>query len=126
MYELPVNLDNLEKRDVFSVATALLYTLKDVPKYRTTSELFYLLDYDNFLKLIKYFGGKEIRIPTAQEIDSLLNILLLYQYYDIEKLDWSTALARAGFTPDEGNKARKCLTIFRDLLKDVRVGRNYD
>lgn len=95
MNNLPVNLNGLEKQDVYSVATALLYLLKDSPKHSIVSELFYILDYDNFLKLIKYYGGREIRIPSIDEITDLLKVLLVYQYRVVEEIPWREALAKA-------------------------------
>ena len=123
--EYPLSLDHFEKQDIFSVATALLYTIKDIPKYKTVSELFYILDYDSFLKLIKYFGGMEIRIPSSKEVASLLRVLLLYQYYDVDKMDWQSAMRKAGFSPEEGQRARVLLLRFKELLMSMRTGRNY-
>lgn len=122
MQELPVNLDALAKEDVYSVATALLYTLKDSPRYSIVSELFYILDHNNFLNLIKYFGGMEIRIPTVDEINDLLKVILLYQYYVVEEMSWTESLTRSGFTQEESNSARMKLLSLKDLFKNQEIG----
>lgn len=127
MKELPMSLEGLEKEDVYSVATALLYSLKDVPKYSVVSELFYILDYKNFLNLIKYFGGLEIRIPTADEISEMLRVLLLYQYRKVDELGWEESLIKSGLSLSDSNSARVKLTQLEKLLKSHDIGRrDYD
>lgn len=123
MKELPVSLEGLGKEDVYSVATALLYSLKDSPRYSVVSELFYILDYNNFIKLIKYFGGMEIRIPTSSEINDLLKVLLLYQYRVVEELSWVEALSKAGVPQEETALARARLTELTKILKSQDIGR---
>lgn len=127
MKELPISLNGLEKEDVFSVATALLYSLKDNPKYSVVSELFYILDYHNFLRLVKYFGGLEIRIPSTEEISDLLKVLLLYQYRKVDELPWDKALVKSGFLLSESASARVKLTQLEKNLQEQDLGRrNYD
>lgn len=127
MKEIPINLDNLQKEDLYSVATALLYTLKDTPQYSTMSELFYILDYPNFIKLIKYYGGQEIRVPTHEEINEMLTVLLLYQYREVEELPWDECLKKVNADPDQSKSLRGKVNALVALLKDQDVGgRNYD
>lgn len=123
MKEIPMSLEGLEKEDVYSVATALLYSLKDNPKYSVVSELFYILDYKNFLNLIKFFGGTEIRIPSADEISEMLRLLLLYQYRKVDELSWEESLARSGISYEDSNSARAKLTQLEKVLKSHDVGR---
>lgn len=120
-----INLSNLEKRDVFSISTALLYSLKSSPKYSMMSELFYILDYENFMKLIKYYGGQEIRIPTSQEINETLKILLVYQYYKIDNLDWIDSIVKAGFSSNESGSVKCKLQKLEAILNTQRLGRDY-
>lgn len=123
MKEIPVNLDGLNREDVFAVATALLYSLKDSPQYSIVSELFYILDYDNFIRLIKYFGGSEIRIPSSEEINSILKLLLLYQYREVEEFSWEDSLRKAGISQDESRSARTKLNSLINILKSQDIGR---
>ena len=113
-----IDLDNLTKTDVYSLATALLFVLKDEPKYSATSELFYLLDLRNFTNLIKYYGGTTIKIPTPEEVNSILRIFLLYQYFKIENKDWNEALSLAGYSENESASARTQLVNLVKLLED--------
>lgn len=123
MKEIPVNLDNLKREDVFSVSSALLYSLKDIPQYSIVSELFYILDYENFLKLIKYYGGETVRIPSSEEIYSTMKILLLYQYREVEKLAWEDCLKKAEIPQEESKKYSTSLRHFKSLLKSHEIGK---
>lgn len=118
------DLELLSKRDTYSIVTALLYLIKDEPKYSTLSELFYILDKENFTRLIQYYGGKEIRIPTITEINDMLKVLLLYQYYKVEEIEWTESLKMAGYKPDEGLKARNYLNSLSKILKNFNVKRD--
>lgn len=127
MKELPVNLDRLKKEDVFSVASALLYSLKDSPQYSTISELFYILDYDNFIKLIKYYGGTTIRVPSSEEISQTLKLLLLYQYREVENLSWEESLKKSDISQEESRSCRTKLNHLKSILNLQEIGgRSYD
>lgn len=123
MKNIPINLDRLSKEDIFSVATALLYTLKETPQYSTMSELFYILDYDNFLKLIKYFGGETIRIPSDKEVSETLKLLLLYQYREIEGLSWEESMSKSGIPKGESSSVKGKLVVLSKLLKELDLGK---
>jgi len=117
------DLDRLSKRDTYSIATALLYLLKNSHKYEITSELFYLLDKDSFLNLIKYYGGKTIRIPSSDEISNVLKVILLFQYYKIEEMSWEDSLQMAGYDESESLSARSKLIRLERLLKTTNHDR---
>ncbi len=123
-----VSLDMLTKEDTVSVAIALLYSLRNVPKYGVLSELPYLVDYSSFMNLIKYYGGMNIRIPTIEEVTEAFKVLLLYQYNDIDKLDWKDALHKAGYDETTDSlSARTKLHHLRKILKTQEIGgRSYE
>jgi hypothetical protein len=77
-------LDNLTEADIYSLMLVALYKTNELPEYSSLSQLSYILDKDNLLKLCEYFGGTTIRIPTVAELELLLNSLLVYQLVDIE------------------------------------------
>ena len=70
----------------------VLFKVKDVPEYNGLSELAYVLDRKNLLKLCEYFGGCTITVPTIDELELLVYGLLLYQYVDIEHLVYEEAV----------------------------------
>lgn len=131
MVKMMINIDisNLKDEDTYSLILSLLYSLKDCKKsnYSTISELSFILDKDNFLKFIQYYGGQTITIPTIDDIQRVMRTLLLYQYYKIDNKSWDESMQLAGIPADEGYKANLNLNKFCDMLKKTNLGRNrYD
>lgn len=87
-------LDNLKEPDIMSLLLFVLYKMKDSIEYSSLSELAFVLDKTNFLKLCEYFGGSTITIPKISELEILLQGILLYQYIDIDKLPYDEASAK--------------------------------
>ena len=116
----------LQEQDVYSVICSYLYDMKQIPQYSTLSELCYLLDVDSFLRLIKYFNGQTITIPTKEEFAETIQILLLYQYAEVEKRPWKDALALAGFDSNRGKGAHNKLDKLIETFEKYNFGnRNY-
>jgi hypothetical protein len=79
------------------------------------------------LNLIRYYGGSEIRIPTSEEISSLLKYLLLYQYYKVEELSWKESLLKSGFSLEESQTAKANLQVLSKTIENQDLGkRNYE
>jgi hypothetical protein len=78
------SLNTLQISDIYSLMFFLLYKIQDIPEYATVSEMCYLLDGGNLLRLLTYFAGKTIKIPTEEELSILINALLLYQYVNLD------------------------------------------
>lgn len=117
----------LAEPDVYSTLCALLYALKDNPRYAVLSELVYLMDKKSFVKLIQYFGGLTIQIPKPEELQHVIKLLLLYQYKEIEGLDWDVAMQKAGYEKGESRSAQRYLAIIKKNLETFNVGdRKYD
>lgn len=85
-------LTKLTKIDIWSLMLFVLYNFQKIPEYSGISELAYILDQKNLLKLCEYFGGQTIRIPTIDELRTMLYALLLYQYVNIEKIPEEDAI----------------------------------
>lgn len=85
-------LTKFSEMDIWSMMLFVLFRVKDVPEYSSLSELVYLLDKKNFLKLCQYLGGTTIRIPRVEEMEELLYAMLLYQYVNIEKMPIEDAI----------------------------------
>lgn len=84
----------LKETDIWSLLLFVLFKIKDTDEFSSLSELTYILDKTSLLKLCEYFGGSTITIPTIDELEHLVYGLLLYQYVDIDKLDYNDALAK--------------------------------
>lgn len=78
------NLNSLHLSDIYSLMLFIMYKLQDVPDYATLSELCYLLDGANLTRLLTYFAGKTLQVPTAEEFANMSKALLLYQYVNID------------------------------------------
>ena len=81
---IKANLNTLHLSDIYSLMLFIIYKLQDIPEYAVLSELCYLLDGNNMTRLLTYFAGRTIKIPTEDEFATMANALLLYQYVNIE------------------------------------------
>ena len=110
---------SIKELDIYSLILFALFKLRDIPDYLVLSELVYILDKDNLLKLCEYFGGTTIHIPTIDELESILYSLLLYQYVDIEHMEYDKAVELLG------QKSSKLRKIKSDYIKLQSVLSNY-
>lgn len=120
------DLQRFSQSDVYSIICELIYAVKDDPKYSAICELAYLLDKDSFIKLIKYFGGSNLKVPSVDEFKSAIKIMQLYHYFNIENMPWKEALVKAGFERNETRSAQRNLMQFTKVLSDAKLGRDYD
>jgi hypothetical protein len=85
-------LQKLKEPDIWGFMLFALYKTRDIPEFSSISELAYILDKPNFLRLCEYFGGCTIKIPTVEEIELMLYGLLFYQYIEIDKMNVNDAM----------------------------------
>lgn len=111
---MTTNLDSLKERDVYSLLLFCLYKLQEIPEYSSLSELVYVMDKSNFLNLCEYFGGQTLRIPTINEVESLMYSLLLYQYVNIDHIPYNKAIDIIG---KESHELREVKKNYRNLCK---------
>ena len=107
-------LNSLKERDLYSLSLFCLYKLIGIPEYSSLSEMAYILDKESLLNLCEYFGGQMIKIPTIDELESLVYSLLLYQYVKIEKMDYADAIALIGH---ESKDLRAVKANYRKLVE---------
>lgn len=107
-------LTNLKKADIYSLILFALFRLRDIPEYSTLSQLSFVLDHDNLLKLCEYFGGLTIKIPTIKELESIVYSLVLYQYVNIENMEYNEAVKLIG---SESSELRQIKSDYRKLCK---------
>jgi hypothetical protein len=81
---IKTNLNNLHLSDIYSLMLFVMYKLQDVPDYAALSELCYLLDGSNLTRLLTYFEGRTLQVPTAEEFANMSKALLLYQYINVD------------------------------------------
>lgn len=85
-------LQKLNDTDLWSLMLFVLYKVKEVPEFAGLSELAYVLDKKNMLKLCEYFGGTTITVPRVEEMEELIYSLLLYQYVKIDGIEFDDAI----------------------------------
>lgn len=113
-------LATLKDTDIWSLVLFALYKIRSVPEYSSLSELVYILDKSSVLKLCEYYGGMTIRIPTVEELEYLVYVLVLYQYVNIEKMSYEDAVKQIGFKSSELRRVKA------DYNKICEVLSNYE
>ena len=113
-------LNNLRTNDTYSLILFVLYKLRDVPEYSDISQLAYVLDEENFLNLCEYFGGLTIKIPSINELKDIVDALLLYQYIDIDGMDYAAAIEKIGFQSHQLRHIKTIYTDIKSILKEYK------
>jgi hypothetical protein len=110
----------LKDQDIWSIMLFVLYKVREVPEYSALSELAYILDKKNMLKLCEYFGGCTITIPKIEELESMIYGLMLYQYTDVEHILFEDAVELIS------NNAVDISAVKTSYHKIKQVLENYD
>lgn len=122
---LKQNLNTLQLSDVYSLMFFILYKVQDIPEYATVSELCYLLDGSNLTRLLTYFAGQTIKIPTESEISILANALLLYQYINVDGLSLTAAQEKLeDLTNKQKDEATKLYIKLIPIMNEYNISRS--
>lgn len=111
-------LEELEKKDIYSLILFSLYRLKDVPEYSTLGELVYVLDNENFIKFLNYYGGKTIKVPTVQELSAVLNALFIFERQQNTDIPLNDLIKELNLNKKEKADLVKALNIITELLTE--------
>lgn len=115
------SLNSLHLSDIYSLILFIIYKIQDIPEYAVLSELCYLLDGANLTRLLTYFAGKTITIPTEEEFATMSNALLLYQYINIEGNSLTEAHSKL-----ENVTPKQCEKITDLYLKIIPIMNQYN
>lgn len=115
------NLDTLEMSDIYSLLFFILYKMQDIPEYAVVSELCYLVDSRSLTRMLAYFAGKTIKIPTENELKILTNALLLYQKINVDRKTYVEALEE--LTDCDKKEKEKITALY---LKTIDIMNNYN
>ena len=113
-------LNSMKMTDVYSLVLFALFKLKDVPEYSSISELAYILDGKGLFNFLEYFGGTTLKVPTMNEFKVVIEALLLYQYVNIEGIEYNQALK---LMEDSSSSLREIKTCYAKL---VNILNEYD
>ncbi len=118
------NLNTLHLSDIYSLMLFVIYKIQDIPDYAVLSELCYLLDGANLTRLLTYFAGKTIKIPTAEEFANMSKALLLYQYVNLDGKSLSEAQSKLeGVTPKQKDKITDLYLKIIPVMKQYNIDR---
>lgn len=121
---IKANLNSLHLSDIYSLMLFIAYKLQDVPEYAVLSEMCYLLDGNNLTRLLTYFAGRTIKIPTEEEFATMANALLLYQYVNIDGNTLVAAQARLGeLTPKQRDRVTDLYLQILPLMRQYNIER---
>ena len=114
-------IDKLQLSDIYSLMFFILYKTQDIPEYATVSEMCYLLDGNNMTRLLTYFAGKTITIPTAAELSILINSLMLYNSINLKGNSFAEAVEKLENVTEKQNE--KIVELY---LKIIPVMKEYN
>lgn len=114
--KVKTEIEKLKTIDIYSLMLFALFKLTDDPRYSTLSELAYVLDKENLLKLCEYFGGLTIHIPTIDELQNVLYALVVYQYVDLEGKTFDSAVKIVAHESDDISGVRKAYKKIKEIL----------
>ena len=121
---IKANLNTLHLSDIYSLILFIIYKLQDIPEYAVLSELCYLLDGSNLTRLLTYFAGKTITIPTEEEFATMTNALLLYQYINIDGMTLVDAQAKLeDITPKQLDKITELYLQILPIMRQYNIDR---
>ena len=121
---IKANLNALHLSDIYSLMLFIVYKLQDIPEYAVLSELCYLLDGSNLTRLLTYFAGKTIKIPTEDEFATMVNALLLYQYVNLDGNALPEAQAKlTGATNKQKDKATEMYLRIIPIMRQYNIDR---
>ena len=116
---------NLKDRDIYSLILFSLYKIKNIPEYSSLSELAFLLDKESLLKLCEYFGGTTLTIPTIKELETLVYSLVLYEYVNVDGIDYNDAIKIIGSKSSDIKDIKNNYLKLIDILDNYKFDRNY-
>lgn len=111
-------LDNLKSTDIYSLMLFTLYQMHRSDEYSALSQLTFILDKENLLKLCEFYGGLTIKIPTISELEMLCNSLLLYQKVNIEHKDFDCTLDEFQLNASDKSKLVDTYLVIKEVLKN--------
>ncbi len=116
--ETMTKLSALEQEDIYSLLLFALFKMRDDPGYSSISELAYLLNGKSLYNLLEFYGGQTIRVPTLKEFNTVIQALLLYQFINIEKIEYSQAITLVDTTYCTEKEIKDCYSKMVDILID--------
>lgn len=124
--KISTEIDHLHDKDIYSLLLFALYKATDTPEYSALSQLAYILDKDNLLKFLEFFGGMTLKVPKIEELEYFVYALLLFQWVDVEKIPYDEALQKLKGKALSMDELESKYFVVRDCVRDYNFnsGRN--
>lgn len=119
-------LDKMSSPDLYSMMMFALFKLTEDARYRTISQLSYILDKDSMLKLCQFYGGMTLKVPTIKELDNVLNAIFLFQAVDLEKKDYNEVLNSFDARLVDKRSIEECYHVVKELLNNYNFSSGRD
>ena len=117
------NLKDLKSVDIYAMSMFILYKLTNVDEYSVMGELPYILDKESLLNFCNYFGGRTIKVPTLNELHSVMYLILLYQYTKIDGMPYDSAVKLIGFKSSELRNVKSSYSKICEILDKYQFGK---
>lgn len=111
-------LNKLTNDDIYSLILFTIFQLKKLPEYAVLSELIYSVDRNSLLNLCKQFGGMTIKLPTLEELNTVVDGLLLYCYVQLEHKSIDDALLLLSKDTDNLDGVKKVYQQIGEVVSD--------
>lgn len=111
-------LNKLTNDDIYSLILFTIFQLKKLPEYAVLSELIYSVDRNSLLNLCKQFGGMTIKLPTLEELNTVVDGLLLYCYVQLEHKSIDDALLLLSKDIDNLDGVKKVYQQIGEVVSD--------
>lgn len=111
-------ISELKSHDLYSVILFCLFQLNKSNNYSSLSQLSFVLDEKNMLRLFEYFGGQTITIPTIQELEDVVLALTMFEQIDLKKLPYDEVVAELSLKAKKIDKVKEVYYELSNILKD--------
>lgn len=111
-------LEELNKKDIYSLILFVLYKLKNISEYSVLSELIYILDGESFARFMSYFEDQTIKVPKIQDLKDIINALLFYERKTNSELLEEDIFKELEIAKKDQSKIKSILDLISEIIKE--------
>lgn len=122
MRQITKDINTLRDKDIVSILLFCLYKMTDDPEYSIISELAYVLDKESMYKLCSTFGGVTVKIPTIEEYEKIIKIIMIFQKVNIEGKELQDVLQELRVNQDDLESILECYEKLTPTIEELLNG----
>ena len=107
----------MNNQDLNAFALMVLGVLKDTPEFGVSAYMAYLLNREDFDKMLDVYGGLTVRIPTREEFNKALSAIVYYHSRVIMGHNKSRSLRESHLTSSDLRDLESHLDKIDNLMK---------